>query len=114
MQVANLDSLGINVIGVNIDTLFDQILANPAAFGFSNVVAACNATPGCNPNTFLYWDSLHPTTYADSLVANLAYQDAFGSPAGVTPEPPTITLLALGGAGLLMLWRSKHNQWVTR
>jgi phospholipase/lecithinase/hemolysin len=111
MQVANLDSLGINVIGVNIDTLFDQILANPAAFGFSNVVAACNATPGCNPNTFLYWDSLHPTTYADSLVANLAYQEAFGAPVGVTPEPPTVTLLALGAAGLLVLWRSKRNQW---
>ena len=108
LQVANLDSLGINVIGVNIDTLFNQILANPAAFGFSNVVAACNATPGCNPNTFLYWDTLHPTTYADSLVANLAYQDAFGSPVA---EPPTVTLLALGAAGLLVLWRSKRNQW---
>jgi phospholipase/lecithinase/hemolysin len=107
LQVANLDSLGINVIGVNIDTLFNQILANPAAFGFSNVVAACNATPGCNPNTFLYWDTLHPTTYADSLVANLAYQDAFGSPVA---EPPTVTLLALGAAGLLVLWRSKRNQ----
>jgi len=108
LQVANLDSLGINVIGVNIDTLFNQILANPAAFGFSNVVAACNATPGCNPNTFLYWDTLHPTTYADSFVANLAYQDAFGSPVA---EPPTVTLLALGAAGLLVLWRSKRNQW---
>src|SRR5882757_2920145 len=110
LQVANLDSLGINVIGVNIDTLFNDILANPAAFGFNNVVAACNATPGCDPNTFLYWDSEHPTTYADSLVANLAFQDAFGAPVAATPEPPTITLLALGGAGLLMLWRSRRNQ----
>jgi thermolabile hemolysin len=105
LDVANLDSLGINVIGVDIDNLFNQILANPAAFGFSNIVAACNATPGCNPNTFLYWDDVHPTTYADSLVANLAFEDAFGTPAGVTPEPPTITLLALGGAGLLAFWR---------
>jgi phospholipase/lecithinase/hemolysin len=113
-QVANLDSLGINVIGVNIDTLFDDILANPAAYGFSNVVNACNATLGCNPNTFLYWDGLHPTTYADSLVANLAYQDAFGAPVGVTPEPPTIALLALGVAGLLMLWRSRRNQLCAR
>jgi phospholipase/lecithinase/hemolysin len=111
LQVANLDSLGINVIGVNVDTLFNDILANPAAFGFSNVVAACNATPGCNPNTFLYWDTLHPTTYADSLVANLAYQDTFGSPVAATPEPPTVTLLALGAAGLLVLWRSKRTQW---
>jgi phospholipase/lecithinase/hemolysin len=111
MQVANLDSLGINVIGVDVGNLFDQILADPAAFGFSNVVAACNLTPGCDPNTFLYWDSTHPTTYADSLVANLAYQDAFGGPVGVTPEPPTLTLLALGGAGLVVLWRSRGNPW---
>jgi len=110
LDVANLDSLGINVIGVDIDNLFNQILANPAAFGFSNIVAACNATPGCNPNTFLYWDDLHPTTYADSFVANLAFQDAFGGPVAVTPEPPTITLLALGGACLLGLWRFRPHQ----
>jgi phospholipase/lecithinase/hemolysin len=110
IDVAHLDSLGINVIGVNIDTLFNDILANPAAFGFNNVVAACNATPGCDPNTFLYWDSEHPTTYSDSLVANLAFQDAFGAPVGVTPEPPTITLLALGAAGLLALWRFRNLQ----
>lgn len=109
LDVANLDSLGINVIGVDIDNLFNQILADPAAFNFSNIVAACNATPGCDPNTFLYWDDLHPTTYADSLVANLAFQDAFGTPAGVTPEPPTITLLALGGAGLLAFWRFRNH-----
>jgi len=109
-QVSNLDSLGINVIGVNIDTLFNDIQANPAAYGFSNVANACNTTPGCNPNTFLYWDNEHPTTYADSLVANLAYEDAFGSPVGVTPEPPTVTLLGLGVAGLLMLWHSRRNQ----
>jgi phospholipase/lecithinase/hemolysin len=114
MQVSTLDSLGINVIGVNIDTLFNDIQANPAAFGFSNVTTACNTTAGCNPDTFLYWDNLHPTTYADSLVANLAYQGAFGGPVGVTPEPPTVTLLALGGAGLLMLWRSRRNPLVTR
>lgn len=113
-QVANLDSLGINVIGVDVDSLINQILADPTAFGFSNVVAACNLTPGCDPNTFLYWDTIHPTTHADSFVANLAYQDAFGGPVGVTPEPPTVTLLALGGAGLLVLWRSRSNPWGAR
>ncbi|MEO6815352.1 MAG: SGNH/GDSL hydrolase family protein [Edaphobacter sp.] len=107
LQVSNLDSLGINVIGVDIDTLYNSILANPGAYGFNDVADACNATAGCNPDTFLYWDSLHPTTSADSLVANLAYQDAFGTT--VTPEPPTITLFALGGAGLLLLWRSKRH-----
>lgn len=107
LQVSNLDSLGINVIGVDIDTLYNNILANPGAYGFNNVAEACDATVGCNPDTFLYWDSLHPTTSADSLVANVAYQDAFGTT--VTPEPPTITLFALGGAGLFLLWSSRRH-----
>ncbi|HEV2711388.1 MAG TPA: SGNH/GDSL hydrolase family protein [Edaphobacter sp.] len=107
-QVSNLNSLGINVIGVNIDTLYNDILGDPAAYGFNNVANACMATAGCNPDTFLYWDGLHPTTSADALVADLAYQDAFGSSV-VTPEPPTITLFVLGGAGLLLLWRSRRN-----
>ena len=107
-QVGNLNGLGINVIGVDIDTLYSDILANPAAYGFNDVADACNATVGCNPDTFLYWDSLHPTTSADSFVANLAYEDAFGSTVA-TPEPPSITLFALGGAALLMFWRSRRQ-----
>lgn len=107
-QVGNLNGLGINVIGVDIDTLYNDILANPAAYGFNDVADACITTAGCNPDTFLYWDSLHPTTTADSLVANLAYQDAFGSTAA-TPEPPSIALFALGAAGLLMFWKFRRQ-----
>ena len=87
-----LQALGVNVTGLDINALFGSILANPAAYGFTNVTAACNATPGCNPNTFLYWDSEHPTTYADSLVANAAFQAL-----NATPEPASILLLGLGG-----------------
>jgi phospholipase/lecithinase/hemolysin len=100
----HLDALGINVIGVDVNSLFNQILADPGAFRFSNVTSACNMTVGCDPNTFLYWDGEHPTTYADSLVATLAYDDAFG-PASSTPEPPTILLVGAAAIGLLMLRR---------
>jgi phospholipase/lecithinase/hemolysin len=91
LKVSSLDALGINVIGVDVNSLFNSLVASPGTFGFTNVTSACNTTPGCNPNTFLYWDTEHPTTYADSLVANLAVQDL--TP---TPEPPSVTLLALG------------------
>jgi outer membrane lipase/esterase len=93
IDVGNLDASGINVIGVNVDALFNAITGNPSAYGFTNITSACLATPGCNPNTFLYFDAEHPTTEADSLVANLAAQDL--SP---TPEPPSVTLVALGAA----------------
>lgn len=102
-DVATLDALGINVVGVNVDALFNSILASPSAYGFSNVTADCMTTPGCNPNTFLYWDTEHPTTYADSLVAGLA--DADLNP---TPEPPSIALLALGACGLFAMLRSRR------
>ena len=102
-DVNHLDSLGINVIGVDLNTLFQQILADPSAFGFTNVTSACNVTAGCNPNTFLYWDELHPTTYADSLVATLAYDDAFGTSTAATPEPPSVMLLGAAALGLMLL-----------
>jgi phospholipase/lecithinase/hemolysin len=86
-----LQALGINVIGVDVNSLINSIIANPGAYGFTNVTSACMAIAGCNPNTYLWWDTEHPTTYADSLVANLAYNDL-----NPTPEPSSITLLTLG------------------
>ena len=95
-RLAFLQALGINVTGLDIGALFSNILANPSGYGFTNVTSACNATPGCNPNTFLYWDTEHPTTYADSLVANAAFYAL-----NPTPEPPSLVLIGLGGVFLI-------------
>jgi phospholipase/lecithinase/hemolysin len=104
-QVMALDALGLNVTGVNVDSLFNSVVANPSAYGFTNVTGACDITPGCNPNTFLYWDSEHPTTETDSLVANLAYQDL-----NPTPEPASITFMALAGVFALGLTYTRRRQ----
>lgn len=90
-RLAFLQALGINVTGLDVGALFSNILANPMAYGFTNVTSACDVTAGCNPNTFLYWDMEHPTTYADSLVASAAFNAL-----GPVPEPPSVILIGLG------------------
>ncbi|HXE07620.1 MAG TPA: SGNH/GDSL hydrolase family protein [Acidobacteriaceae bacterium] len=103
-DLAFLQSQGIDVTGVNINSLFGDILANPAAYGLTNTASACDLTPGCDPNTFLYWDTEHPTTYADSLVATFADQAL-----NPTPEPPSAVLAGIGCAGLLVLVMRKRS-----
>lgn len=75
----------INIVPVDVFTLFNNTIANPAAFGFTNVtnnivpgagvdpsVGDFTIPPGINPNQYLFWDLIHPTTSAHFLVANTA------------------------------------------
>jgi outer membrane lipase/esterase len=64
-----------NIVQVNIEGLFDAAIANPGAFGFSNVSGACVFTPSCvaggaaAQDQFLFWDGVHPTGAAHRLVS---------------------------------------------
>lgn len=79
--------------------LISGVVANPASFGMSNVTQACGfAGNGCNAGTALFWDGIHPTAYAQTLVAN-------GMLAAV-PEPASLLMLAVGICGLLA-WRRR-------
>jgi outer membrane lipase/esterase len=66
---------GLNLYQLDLFTLSNQITANPAAFGLSNVTAPCFSVSGttvnlcAQPNQYLYWDSFHPTAAASSLIA---------------------------------------------
>ena len=44
-------------------------------------------------DSYMFWDAIHPTTYAHSLIAGAAYNT-------VVPEPATLLLLGLGLMGL--------------
>jgi phospholipase/lecithinase/hemolysin len=68
------------------------IVANPGAYGFTNVTQPCfDGTTVCaDPSQYLFFDDFHPTTATDRFAAQgfLAAVD--------TPEPSTFVLL-LGG-----------------
>jgi hypothetical protein len=86
---ARLDTLAGETAGVtfhelDVFNLFNQARANPAAFGLINVedAAAPGLEPGpgsyntsliaAEPNKYLFWDDLHPTTAVHAILAERA------------------------------------------
>ena len=76
--VAHLSGLeGISIRRLDSYALTTTIVANRDAFGLANVTAAC-VTPDvapfkcANPDEFLFWDGIHPTTAAHGVIAQAA------------------------------------------
>ena len=90
---SGLASAGLHVIPVDTFALGTEVAANPAAYGFTNTTGlACGAFPPittpstvsaqfCGPTnlvapdaaqTYLYADSVHPTTASQAIVADFA------------------------------------------
>jgi outer membrane lipase/esterase len=69
---------GTNIIQMDVFSAFNVILADPAAFGFTNVTQACTDVTSCvtggaaAQNQFLFWDRIHPTVAGHELLARYA------------------------------------------
>ncbi|WP_292028813.1 autotransporter domain-containing protein [Brevundimonas sp. UBA2416] len=65
---------GTNIILFDIYKVGAALTANPGAFGLTNVTDACfNGITVCaTPNTYLFWDGVHPTAAGHQLIARLA------------------------------------------
>jgi outer membrane lipase/esterase len=67
---------GTNIILFDLAKVSDVLAANPGRFGLSDVTNQClNTTTGAvcsNPDSFLYWDGVHPTAAGHRLIATLA------------------------------------------
>ena len=80
---------------LDVNSLFDRIVTDPSSSGFNNVTNGCLLVSCTNPDKYLFWDTIHPTTAGHKLIGDLAFETV--SPTAV-PEP-TISLgyiVALG------------------
>jgi len=77
--VAN--SPGLRVYTLDFFALSNEISAAPATFGLNNVVDACLTTVVCaTPDTFMYWDTFHPTRATGAIAASRATTPAMPAP----------------------------------
>jgi phospholipase/lecithinase/hemolysin len=82
--------------------LLDDVFANPGKYGFTNVTDPCfdGVNVCANPDQYLFWDDLHPTTAADQILAGYFTQVA-------TPEPASLIMLGTGAIGVFGYIRRK-------
>jgi phospholipase/lecithinase/hemolysin len=81
-------------------SLLHQMVANPAAYGFTNVIDPCfdgKTTVCSNPDGYLFFDDFHPSAHTNVIVG-----DKFA--AALVPEPATYAMVA-SALGLLALAR---------
>ncbi len=98
------DNPGVDLIGFDTASLFNDIFADPTSYGFSNTTQACTSvtspttfTPGCSPTApgWLFWDGVHVTTEGHRVIATNMIQAVYEVPG---PLPAVGGVVALGWA----------------
>jgi phospholipase/lecithinase/hemolysin len=90
--------LGITIHQVDINAVFENIIADPGAYGLYNVTGQAILDPSYNGQGYLFWDDVHPTTEVQALIGAAAF--------ATVPEPSSWTLVLIA-APLLLAWRRR-------
>jgi phospholipase/lecithinase/hemolysin len=100
LAVAASDHIAVHFL--DIFSLIDNVVADPAAFGFTDATHPCYTgpftggvvAPCATPDAFLFWDIEHPTEPGHQQIAALA--------AAAVPEPTMLPMFLVAGAILLL------------
>ena len=68
-------TFNIHIDQLDVANFFSSAIANPSAYGFTNVTTPAdnNGTVVSNPDQYLFWDDIHPTRVGHQLLANVAF-----------------------------------------
>jgi phospholipase/lecithinase/hemolysin len=89
-------TLGVTILQIDVNSVFQQIMADPGAFGLNNVTNSALGDGILSGQGYLFWDTVHPTTVIQELIGNTAFS--------MVPEPSSITLSLSAGGALLAWW----------
>ncbi|MBS0262384.1 MAG: SGNH/GDSL hydrolase family protein [Planctomycetes bacterium] len=89
----------ITIYQPDMHSLYLDIEANPAAFGFTNITSGALSDGDVGAAGYLYWDELHPTQAGHALIAAQAFTSI--------PEPSTMVMssMLLGILGMVSSYR---------
>ena len=91
---------GLNIARFDTFAFVHGLIANPPP-GLVNVTDAClvGVVTCANPDSYLFWDDLHPTRVTYELIADGLMR--------VVPEPDAFLLLCLGSIGVMLRRRRR-------
>jgi phospholipase/lecithinase/hemolysin len=96
-RLAQLEgSLGVTIHQLDVNGVFEKIIADPAAYGLTNVTTSALGDGVLSGQGYLFWDTVHPTTQVQELIGREA--------AGLVPEPSSLLLMVLA-APVFLVWR---------
>ncbi|MFN6526142.1 SGNH/GDSL hydrolase family protein [Nostoc sp. ChiSLP03a] len=106
----------VNIIPLDVNSLFNQIIAKPEEFNLTNGTDSCIGDSPvvsieittqpvmCISDKFLFWDEVHPTTAAHQLIGKLAFSALEPIP---VPEPSAVLGVLVFSVGAVSLQKRK-------
>ena len=97
---SSLAAGGITIQVYTFDVWLDliRVLAQPAKYGFVNVIDPAQGNSSVNPDQYLFWDDIHPTTAGHHQLASEANRLLSGE-IGPLGEAANISTRGMAGTG---------------